>query len=698
MKPHSVSSLLGTFRFSIVLLICVSPAFSGHSANAYDRPNIVVIIGDDWSWPHAGVLGDPVAQTKTFDQIAQEGVLFENAFVSAPSCTPSRFAIATGQHHWRLGQGDRLGGSLAADVPVYADLLNDAGYKTGFARKGASPSKHEFRHSDPFGPKFKDFDEFITSRKKDQPFCFWYGAGEPHRPYDWQASLESDLKIDRIIVPSFFPNVETVREDIGDYYLRVRKLDRLAGKILARLKDEGELENTIVIMTSDNGMPFPRCKATLYDYGTRVPLAIRWGAKVTSGRTVTDFVSLVDLAPTILDAAGVEVPNVMTGVSLIQQLESKKSGRIDSNRQQVLVGREKHVYMRPSRAIRTEKYLYIRNFGPAVWPTGEVKTKKAGSKPKRNDFSKTPWPTEAGAFSFDIDPSPTKQWMLENRTASEYASVMSWSFDTPPVEELYDLKGDPEQLNNVADNPKYAKVRRRLAGRLIDGLRELEDPKFREPEHATYRILGFQVHLNDRLLLENPELTKTMLRLLAGQLKRVVKVVPSSALQKLRAVPIWINPSYEGVRPTAEYHANIGWLRNNNRNPKMAKCVEISNVNKFEFENTRMPFLMLHELSHAYHDQVLGFNNPDIRSVFEAAKESGGYDEVDRFTGRKIIKDKAYAMSNPKEYFAESTEAFFGKNDFFPFNRAELKAHDPKMDELLMTLWGVKHQVNPADR
>lgn len=129
------------------------------------RPNILFLMGDDWSWPHAGALGDPVVKTPTFDRIAREGVLFENAFVSAPSCTPSRLAIVTGQYHWRLGEGVNLGGSLAKDVKVYPEMLQVVGYRIGFARKGAAPSKHIYRGSDPFGPRFDSFQKFFADAR-----------------------------------------------------------------------------------------------------------------------------------------------------------------------------------------------------------------------------------------------------------------------------------------------------------------------------------------------------------------------------------------------------------------------------------------------------------------------------------------------------------------------------------------------------
>ena len=643
------------------------------------RPNILFLMADDWSHPHASILGDPVVKTPTFDRIAREGVLFANAFVSAPSCTPSRHAVASGQYHWRLGEGMKLGGSIPKETLVYPDLLADAGYATGFSRKGTAPSTHRFRGNDPFGSRFRNFEEFYAQRDQGKPFCFWYGAGEPHRPYDWQASKRAGMALDQIKAPSCLPDNETVRTDIGDYYLKVQRFDRDAAKILERISEAGELENTIVVMSSDNGMPFPRCKATLYDMGTRVPLAVRWGRKVTGGRTIEDFVKLTDLAPTFLTAAGLPVPREMTGRSLLPQLKAKRSGAVESWRDHVLMGMEQHVYPNPSRAIRTKDFLYIRNFSPRLWRTGET------PKPPYFEFEKTPWPTSQGAFSFNVDPSPSKQWMLHH--PNECRELYRLAFGRRTVEELYDLRKDPDQLENVVTEPAYAEVRTRLARRLIEELRASGDPRFKQPDHATVQIHGWTVQLHDRLLLESPVKTREMLRLLGPQLERVVKVVPKKALADLRKVPIWINPEYPGVRPTAEYHYEAHWLRANKRNPAMERAVEVTNVENFAFENKRMPYLMLHELAHAYHEQVLGFDEPRVKAAYEKARASGGYNRVKRFNGHKIVDDKAYAMSNHKEYFAEATEAYFGKNDFYPFNRNELKKHDSTMFELLGKLW-----------
>jgi len=226
---------------------------------------------------------------------------------------------------------------------------------------------------------------------------------------------------------------------------------------------------------------------------------------------------------------------------------------------------------------------------------------------------------------------------------------------------------------------------------LVDGRDDINAPRFELPDHTTFSFHGWTIHLHDRLWQddEGQAATRNMLGLLSDQLTRVVKAVPAPAVERLRQVPVWINAEYENERPRCEYHPGAGWLRDHGRNPAMAKAVEISNVRIFEFENRRMPYLMLHELAHAYHDQVLRFDEPRIIAAFEVARESGGYESVRRFTGTKTVNDKAYAISDHKEYFAESTEAYFGKNDFFPFDRSELRIHDPQIHALLNKLWGV---------
>ncbi len=657
------------------------------------RPNILFLMGDDWSYPHAGALGDKTVKTPTFDRLVREGVLFDNSFVSAPSCTPSRHAVSSGQYHWRLKDGGDLGGSIPAETPVYPDLLAETGYLTGFSRKGTGPSKHIYRGNDPFGEHFQTFKEFYASRDRSKPFCFWYGSGEPHRPYDWEVSKRNGMNLKGIQVPAFLPDNETTRTDLGDYYTKVERFDSDSARILALLEQNGELDNTIVVMTGDNGMPFPRAKATLYDFGTRVPLVIRWGNKVKGGRTVDDFVSLTDLAPTFLEAVGLPVPKEMTGVSLMPQLTSAKEGQIDSERDHVLTGMERHVYPYPSRALRDKDFLYIRNFTPIAWSSGKFK----GPEPVF-DFVKTPWPTSSGAFSYNVDPGPTKQWMRLNAESGDHAELYRLAFGQRSHDELYDLKKDPDQLVNLADDADYQADRRKLSIRLVEGLRESKDPRFSLPHHSTFQVSGWTIHLSDAQWDDAPTATGRMLDLLEIQLNRVAAVIPPEALKHLKSVPIWINRPYSGKRAGAEYHPDKNWLKTEGRDPMLANGVEITNTQIFPFENRRMPYLLLHELAHGYHDQVLGFNHPDVKAAYEMARDSGSYDEVMRYNGRSTELAKAYAMTNPQEYFAEVTEAYFGKNDFFPFTREELKEHDPTAYKMIEKLWGIRQNTKKSGK
>jgi len=442
----------------------------GFGGRRRERPNILFAIADDWSWPHASIAGDKVVRTPTFDRLAQEGVMFTNAFVTAPSCTPSRGSILTGQWHWRLEQGCNLFGTLPAKFAVYPDLLEQAGYHAGYMRKGWSPGKYKPGgwKRNPAGQRYKNFDEFFASRPGGKPFCFWFGSSDPHRSYKWRSGVESGMKIEDVEVPGCLPDCETVRTDICDYYWEVQRFDQQVGRILKTIEDSGELDNTLVVMTSDNGMPFPRCKCNLYDMGTHVPLAVRWGSQARGGRVVEDFVSLSDLAPTFLEAVGLSVPSEMTGRSFLNVLLSGKSGRVDAQRDRVFTGRERHVICRegragyPMRAIRMADFLYIRNFRPELWPAGEPQWRQGY------------WPeTPYG----DIDGSPTKSYMMDHKDQASVKRLFELGFGPRAAEELYDLAKDPWQLNNVAYETKYAPVKRKLSAALTAELRATADPR-----------------------------------------------------------------------------------------------------------------------------------------------------------------------------------------------------------------------------
>ena len=233
---------------------------------------------------------------------------------------------------------------------------------------------------------------------------------------------------------------------------------------------------------------------------------------------------------------------------------------------------------------------------------------------------------------------------------------------------------------------------------LRDNLQSAHAPPT-EPIYETRTLRGWTLHINRELLAADVRQTAKALDLLDRQLKEITEVVPKEAVKKLQEVPLYFNPEYPGVRPSAEYHSGAGWLRAHGRDPAMAKAVEFTNVRTFEAAVNRMPNVVLHELAHAYHDRELpkGFGNPQIAAAFARAKESGKYNKVERHhgNGRPNTFEKAYAITNPMEYFAETTEAYFGRNDFFPFTRDELKKHDPEMFELLGKLWQVTAENAP---
>ncbi len=199
---------------------------------------------------------------------------------------------------------------------------------------------------------------------------------------------------------------------------------------------------------------------------------------------------------------------------------------------------------------------------------------------------------------------------------------------------------------------------------------------------------GWNVSINEQLQKDDPQRLAMALDLLSKQLQEIVRGVPRDAVKRLRDVTLWISPEYPGVGPRAEYHPGAGWLRNNGRDPAMAKGIEFTNVRIFEAETRRMPNFALHELAHAYHDQVLGNDHKELIATFERAKAGGRYNRVERqdSEGRKS-QDRAYALTSPQEYFAETSEAYFSKNDFQPYNRTELEVFDPAMYKLLETLW-----------
>lgn len=513
-----------TQRFITTLAVTFAILFATPVSAADKRPNILFAFADDWGQYASAYAklkpGGPndVVSTPHFDRVASEGVLFTRAFVNAPSCTPCRSSLLSGQDFFRTGRGAILQGAIwDSEIPTYPLLLQKNGYHIGHTYKVWSPGSPanapygaqataynkrggrfngfsqyvsqaeniEKAKEDLYAEARGNFKDFLADRKGDSPFCYWFGPTNCHRK--WTAGSGKKLwGIDpddlKGKVPPFLPDVPVVREDIADYLGEVQAFDAGLGVLLAELERIGELENTIVVVSGDHGIPgFPRGKCNLYDFGVQVPLAIRWGKNIPTGRVVDDFVCLPDLAPTFLEAAGVPIPDTMNHSSLLNVLKSEQQGQVDPTRDSVIVGRERHVAKArtdnlpyPQRAIRTGDYLYIRNYEPERWPMGTAPGfgSPDGPLPPYEQLVNNTF----GAFG-DLDASPTKAWIVTRRDEPGMAAFFEFTAGRRPAEELYDLKSDPHQMLNVIDQERFVGVRKQLADRLDTYLKAAGDPR-----------------------------------------------------------------------------------------------------------------------------------------------------------------------------------------------------------------------------
>jgi N-sulfoglucosamine sulfohydrolase len=491
---------------------------------AVKRPNIFFFFADDWG-RYASVYEsfgpNKTFETPVFDRFAREGIRFNNAHVTAPSCTPCRSSLLSGQYFYRTGQGAILSGARwDSSIPSYPLLLEEAGYHIGFTYKVWSPgtprdapygaARCEYESAGLKFNKFsqhatemvksgitpdeaktelcneglKNFESFLADRDPGQPFCYWFGPTNTHRKWtkgsgkDLWGLNPDDLKGK---MPAFLPDVPEIRQDLCDYLGEVLALDRMFGLFLEKLEAIGERDNTLIMVSGDHGIPgFPRGKCNLYNFGTEVPLFAQWPGRAPGARTVEDFVNLMDLAPTFLEAAGETPPAVMTGRSILPLLQFEGEGRVDPVRDHVITGRERHVASAragnlpyPQRAIRTANYLYIRNFRPNRWPMGTPKGQgnadaEIPQKKLENDTFVT-YP--------DIDASPTKAWMIAHRNDPQWQTHFRLGFEKRPQEELYVLQDDPDCMNNVAGDAAHESARSRLSKRLMETLKETGDPR-----------------------------------------------------------------------------------------------------------------------------------------------------------------------------------------------------------------------------
>lgn len=495
-------------------------------ASDTERSNILFCFADDWgryASEYARHERHPspnqVVKTPNIDGVAQRGVLFRNAFVNAPSCTPCRSALLSGRYFFNTGQGAILQGAVwDSAIPTFPLLLKDAGYSIGKTAKVWSPGTladapfggqtHAFQKG---GMRFnnfseqvtqavgqkksvaqareellaevrRNFDDFLKARDMEKPFCYWFGPTTVHRTWIkgsgkalWGIEPD-DLKGK---LPAFLPDVPEIREDFADYLGEVQAFDAYIGVLLDKLKASGELDRTLVVISGDHGAPgFPGGKCNLYDFGVGVALAAA-GPGVTEGRVVDDFVNLMDLCPTFLDVGGVKVPEGVSGKSLVPIFKSEKSGQVDPERTWVITGRERHVAAARvgnlpygHRALRTNEFLYIRNFQPDRYPLGDPKAVSDDAAPTLEQLER-----ESFLAFADMDAGPTKAWLIAQRSDPKWKWHYDYAFGKRPDEELYDLRIDRDQIKNLVTDPAYAKAKQELAGRLIKTLTAAGDPR-----------------------------------------------------------------------------------------------------------------------------------------------------------------------------------------------------------------------------
>ncbi|MDO7173147.1 sulfatase [Mariniflexile sp. AS56] len=445
------------------------------------QPNILFCIADDASMNSFGAYGDTFISTPSIDNIAKEGVVFNNAYNCNPKCAPARACILTGKYSWQLKEATNHNPKMPTEFKFYPELLQQNGYNVGFTGKGWGPGVFK-GDINPAGPDYSsikltpphkgisnidyaaNFEKFLNENNSKAPFCFWLGAKEPHRFYELDSWKKENKKLADAKVPPFYPDNDLIRGDLLDYAVEVEWFDTHVGKAIKLLEDKGLLDNTLVIITSDHGMPFPRVKGQIYEEGFHVPLIAYWKGKILKGRTVEDFVSFPDIAPTLMEVAGLKPHEQMTGKSFKNLLESEKSGQIDAANDHVLLGKERHDVGRsnedgtdlayPVRAIRDNKFLYVHNIKPERWPVGNPEY----------DY-------------MNCDGSPTKSYLTKLKPDDSEYHYFEMSFDKRPEEELYNIQDDPNCMNNLAGLPEYIQIAKNMKRQMEAELIAQGDPR-----------------------------------------------------------------------------------------------------------------------------------------------------------------------------------------------------------------------------
>lgn len=468
-----MKDMVSLFRYRWLLFAVICLTFTSCISNKDKRrpPNILFAISDDQGFPHASAYGANFVETPGFDHIAEEGLIFNNVYCAAPQCSPNRASILTGRYLWQNSEAGTHASLFPAHLKVFTDRFIEGGYDVGSTGKTWSPglidSTNRIVNKKLIGKYFntedqtgywKEFQKFLHERDKEKPFFFWFGTYDPHRPYKAGSGLDSGKRLENVDVPPYLPDSEAVRSDFLDYALRIERFDCNLVKMIGILEAMGELDHTLIIVTSDNGMPFPRAKGNAYDAGVRVPMAIRWGDQIPSGYVMDDLISHIDFAPTLLDAAHLPQYDEIEGKSFLELLLQPDPAKRKPFRKALFYGRERATSARPNnfgypvRTIRTEQYQLVWNLKPDRFPAGD----------RFNE-------SEAIVVKNEI----LNQKELNFRTRKMYDDA----YGLRPEFELYDMSVDPFGLDNLAEDQAYWKVFDRLFTMLKKQLIDNEDPR-----------------------------------------------------------------------------------------------------------------------------------------------------------------------------------------------------------------------------
>jgi len=475
----------------IGVCLCTADLMAQNNIDKSQQPNILFCIADDASFEHISSYGyahNKWVETPNFDTIAKEGLLFLNAYTPNAKCAPSRSSILTGRNPWQLEAAANHNPIFPAKFTTVMEALEKNGYLVGYTGKGWAPGDQGEINGNPRSLTGKAYNElklksptaeispidyasnfelFLADRETNQPFMFWYGGFEPHRNYEYgTGAIMGEKSINDIqSVPPYWPDNEVVRNDMLDYAYELEYFDLHLGRIFQSLKDRGELENTIIVVTSDNGMPFPRVKGHTYETANHLPLAVMWkGGIINSGRQIEDFVSFIDFAPTFLELAGISQKNSgmqkIEGKSFLDILKSNQGNFIDPSRDHVIIGRERQDVGRPNdqgypvRGIVKNNFIYTQNFEPERWPSGNPET-----------------------GYMDTDGSPTKTEILKMYRTHKDSTYWQLAFGKRGSEELYNLTEDEYGMSNLSNEPECKKIKEELRKVLMNELTLQKDPR-----------------------------------------------------------------------------------------------------------------------------------------------------------------------------------------------------------------------------